>query len=134
MARLRLHLGAVICALAILALTATSPTASAAAAGGAFHACRSADLRYPFMPGGPNDFGVFRLRIAHGTCRTAHRVAKTWMTRFERNIRRAGKLRLPQSVFGFEFTTLPARAAQTFRERGIRRSTVMRFNYRVPNG
>jgi hypothetical protein len=33
--------------------------------------CTSAGLRYPFTPGGPKDFGVFKLRITRGTCTTA---------------------------------------------------------------
>ncbi len=97
------------------------------------HHCRSADLRYPFQPGGPNDFGVFRLTVAGGGCKTAHRVAHAWMKRFESNIR-AGKLKLPLSVDGFAFKNLPVRQAQTFRERGRRRGTTIRFDYRVPNG
>ena len=49
--------------------------------------CKSADLRYPFEAGGPKTFGVFKLRITGGRCTTAHRVAKTWMKRFEANLR-----------------------------------------------
>ena len=48
--------------------------------------CKSADLRYPFQEGGPKTFGVFRLRVTGGTCTTAHRVAKAWMTKFEANL------------------------------------------------
>ena len=95
--------------------------------------CKSADLRYPFRPGGPKTFGVFRLRITGGRCSSAHRVAKDWMDEFEGNIRR-GRVRLPRDVDGFAFTTLPPNAAQTYRERGRRRATTIRFDYRVPNG
>ena len=95
--------------------------------------CKSADLRYPFQPGGPRTFGVFKLRITGGKCATAHRVAKTWMDRFEGNIRR-GILKLPRQVEGFAFETLPANAAQTYRERGRKRTKTIRFDYRVPNG
>jgi hypothetical protein len=117
----------------LLAVLAASAPAGATGAHAA-RKCKSADLRYPFMPGMPNDFGVFKLRITDGTCKTAHRVAKEWMRRFEANIRRRGRLRLPHSVFGFTFETLPARAAQTYRERGTKRTTTIRFDYRVPNG
>jgi hypothetical protein len=95
--------------------------------------CKSADLRYPFQPGGPKTFGVFKLRITDGTCTTAHGVARKWMRRFEADIR-AGRVKLPRSVAGFTFTTLPPDAAQTYRERGRRQSTTIRFDYRVPNG
>lgn len=95
--------------------------------------CHSADLRYPFMPGGPNTFGVFGLRIAHGACTTAHRVAKAWMGRFEAAFR-AGHLIMPRSVDGFGFTTLDAHEAQEFRERGQMASTTIWFDYRIPNG
>jgi hypothetical protein len=97
------------------------------------HRCRSADLRYPFEAGGPNTFGVFKLRITHGRCATAHRVAKAWMSRFEANLR-AGHVRLPRHVAGFTFTSLPPNAAQTYRERGRKRTKTIRFDYRVPNG
>src|SRR3954452_17425001 len=95
--------------------------------------CRSADLRYPFMAGGPKTFGVFKLRIDGGSCATAHSVAKTWMGRFEANLR-AERVRLPKSVQGFTFKPLPAHAAQTYTERGRKASTTIRFDYVVPNG
>jgi hypothetical protein len=95
--------------------------------------CKSADLRYPFQPGGPKTFGVFKLQITGGTCATAHRVAKAWMKKFEANLS-AGRVRLPRSVAGFTFKTLPATAAQTYRERGRKRTTSIRFDYVVPNG
>jgi hypothetical protein len=46
----------------------------------------------------------------------------------------AGRVRLPREVAGFTFTTLPPNAAQTYRERGRKRTTTIRFDYRVPNG
>jgi hypothetical protein len=95
--------------------------------------CKSSDLRYAFRPGGAKTFGVFRLRITNGGCRTARHVAKDWMTKFEARIRR-GNTRPPRFVDGYTFTTLPATRAQTFNERGIRAATVIRFDYRVPNG
>ena len=95
--------------------------------------CNSADLRYPFMPGGPQTFGVFELRVADGRCVNAHRVADAWMTRFEAAFR-AGHVRLPRSMDGFTFTTLPAHVAQTYRERGQRQTTTIWFEYRIPNG
>lgn len=95
--------------------------------------CRSADLRYPFEPGGPKAFGVFNLQIAGGRCAAAHRVAKAWMTRFEAALR-AGHTVLPRSVDGFSFTTLPAHVAQTYRERGRMRAATIWFDYRIPNG
>ena len=95
--------------------------------------CSSADLRYPFQPGGPKTFGVFRLQITGGGCATAHRVAKRWMDRFEADLR-AGRVRLPKSVSGFTFRELPPNAAQTYRLRGRRSSTSSRFDYVVPNG
>ena len=95
--------------------------------------CKSADLRYPFQPGGPNTFGVFRLKITGGKCATAHRVANAWMEKFEASISE-GEVKLPRRVAGFTFTTLPPNAAQTYRERGRRRAKTIRFDYRVPNG
>ena len=105
----------------------------AAPAGAATHRCRSADMRYPFMTGGPKTFGVFKLRIANGRCATARRVAKDWMKRFEGDLAR-GRVRLPRSVDGFSFVTLPATEAQTYRERGRKGTKTIRFDYRVPNG
>jgi hypothetical protein len=95
--------------------------------------CKSADLRYPFVPGGAKNFGVFKLQITGGTCTTAHRVAAAWMTKFERSIT-SGSAKPPRSAAGFTFTTLPATAAQTYRERGRKGTTSIRFDYRVPNG
>jgi hypothetical protein len=105
----------------------------AAAADAKSPSCKSADLRYPFQPGGPKTFGVFQLRITGGTCTTAHRVAKAWMKEFEANLS-AGRVKLPREVGGYRFTTLAPNAAQTYRERGRKRDTTIRFDYRVPNG
>jgi hypothetical protein len=125
---LRVALAMLACAGALMAATAAAATAARKPL-----RCRSADLRYPFQPGGPKDFGVFKLAVTGGGCRTAHRVAHAWMKRFEAHIR-AGELKLPRLVDGFTFKNLPVREAQTFRERGRRRGTTIRFDYRVPNG
>ena len=95
--------------------------------------CASADLRYPFQPGGPKTFGVFKLRITHGGCKTAHRVAKRWMDRFEANLE-DGSTKLPEHVRGFTFKSLPPTAAQTFNMRGRKGDKTIRFDYVVPNG
>jgi hypothetical protein len=118
--------------IALVTLVALLP-AHAEAHAGATLRCKSGDLRYPFEPGGPKTFGVFKLRVTGGTCTTAHRVAKSWMNDFEGDILR-GHLRLPRSVDGFSFKSLPPDAAQTYRERGRRRATTIDFEYRVPNG
>ena len=124
-ARLRTLTAALMAAIALLpAATAEAATAQR---------CKSADLRYPFEPGGPKTFGVFKLRITNGTCTTAHRVAKSWMNDFEGDLLR-GHVRLPRKVDGFSFRSLPPDAAQTYRERGRRRATTIDFDYRVPNG
>jgi hypothetical protein len=122
------------CAAAVLLATVATLLSLAIADARPTRTCKSADLRYPFNPGGPKDFGVFKLRITGGKCTTAHRVAKAWMRAFEARLRGPGRLRLPRSVAGFRFTTLPPNAAQTYRERGRRRTTTIRFDYRVPNG
>ena len=97
--------------------------------------CKSADLRYPFEPGGPKTFGVFKLQITGGRCATAHRVAKAWMTRFESDLRDGnGPVKLPRSVLGFRFRQLPPNAPQTYRLRGRKGTTSIRFDYVVPNG
>lgn len=95
--------------------------------------CKAADLRYPFVPGGAKNFGVFKLQVTGGTCAHAHRVAEAWMTKFEASIR-SGSGTPPRSAAGFTFTTLPTTAAQTYSERGRRGTTSIRFEYRVPNG
>jgi hypothetical protein len=126
MPRRRFH---AICAAAVVAAAVVAAPASASTT----HRCKSADLRYPFQPGGPKSFGVFKLRITGGNCTTAHRVAKTWMKRFEANLSN-GEVKLPRHVRGFTFETLPATEAQTYRERGRKGTTTIRFKYRVPNG
>ena len=95
--------------------------------------CKSAALRYPFQPGGPKTFGVFKLTVTGGSCAKAHRVARSWMAEFELNLL-LGKVKLPRKVAGFSFKSLPPDAAQTYRERGRRGATTIRFDYRVPNG
>src|SRR3954454_24060377 len=114
----------------IVAAALLAPATSHAAA---TVGCKSADLRYPFQPGGPNTFGVFKLRITGGSCTTAHRVAKRWMKRFEADLA-AGEVKLPKRVEGFAFKTLAPDAAQAYNERGRNGSTTIRFDYRVPNG
>jgi hypothetical protein len=132
MPRRRLRISHALCAVAIVcAAAAGAPPAAHADTG--TRTCKSADLRYPFQPGGPKTFGVFKLRITGGKCATAHRVAKRWMEEFEANLR-LGRVKVPRSVAGFRFKTLPAKAAQTYRERGRKRTTTIRFDYRVPNG
>ena len=113
----------------LVAVLAAAPTAGARPT----LSCKAADLRYPFVPGGAKNFGVFGLQITGGTCVTAHRVAKAWMTKFEKSIL-AGSAKRPRSIEGFTFTELPSNAAQTYRERGRKGTTSMRFDYRVPNG
>jgi hypothetical protein len=120
--------------LAVLAVVLLAALLPVAAADAKPKRCKSADLRYPFQPGGPNDFGVFKLRITGGKCATAHRVAKKWMTRFEKNIRTEGELKLPKNVEGFVFKSLPPTAAQTFNMRGKKEKRTIRFDYVVPNG
>jgi hypothetical protein len=117
----------------LLAAVTLWPSSASARAAHPTVTCRSSDLRYPFRKGGPRTFGVFRLRITHGSCTTAHRVARSWMKTFEANLR-AGRVRLPHSVGGFGFTTLPATAAQEYRERGRNGRATILFRYRVPNG
>jgi curli biogenesis system outer membrane secretion channel CsgG len=116
-------------AILLAAVLAAAPAASARPT----LSCKAADLRYPFVPGGAKNFGVFKLTITGGSCATAHRVAQAWMTRFEASIR-SGSAKPPRSAGGFTFATLPTTAAQTYRERGRRSTTTMRFDYRVPNG
>ena len=115
---------------ALLASLATVPSAATAAAAPKPLRCASADLRYGIQDGMPHDFGVWRLKVTGGTCATAHRVAKTWQRRFERS----PTARLPRTVRGFRFRQLPPNAAQTYRLRGTRAATIVRFDYVVPNG
>jgi hypothetical protein len=118
---------------ALLAATAALLVGVPPAEAGAAVRCKSSDLRYPFQPGGPKTFGVFKLRTTGGNCRTARRVARAWMEKFEANID-AGRLELPRRVAGFRFKSLPPKEAQTYRLRGRRGATTIRFDYRVPNG
>jgi hypothetical protein len=124
-----MRLRAPLLACAALTALAAAPPAHAAET----RVCRSADLRYPFEPGGPKTFGVFRLQITGGGCGTAHSVAKRWMQRVEADLRE-GRERLPRRVSGFRFRSLPPNEAQTYRLRGRREDTTIRFSYRVPNG
>jgi hypothetical protein len=55
------------------------------------------------------------------------------MKRFEASISE-GHVKLPRHVAGFSFKTLPANAAQTYRERGRKGTKTIRFDYWVPNG
>ncbi|HEX8084824.1 MAG TPA: hypothetical protein VF529_11090 [Solirubrobacteraceae bacterium] len=126
---MRARTRSLLCAGLITAAAAPAPAADAAPT----RVCKSADLRYPFEPGGPKTFGVFKLQITGGSCTTAHSVAKRWMNRFEANLR-AGRVKLPRRVGGFTFKSLPPREAQTYRLRGRRDDTTIRFDYRVPNG
>jgi hypothetical protein len=76
---------------------------------------------------------VFALKVTDGSCARAHRVARAWMAEFELELL-LGRVRLPRNVAGFRFTSLPPNAAQTYRLRGRRGATTVRFDYRVPNG
>ena len=116
-----------ICA-GLIALAAATPAAAAET-----RSCASADLRYPYEPGGPKTFGVFKLRITNGSCPLAHDVAERWMDRFEKGLR-AGRVKLPRSVSGFAFRSLTPDEPQTYRLRGRRADTTIRFSYTVPNG
>ena len=99
----------------------------------ATRSCKAGDLHYPFQPGGPKTFGVFKLTVEGGSCAKAHRVARSWMAEFELNLL-LGHVRLPRKVVGFSFTSLRPNAAQTYRERGRKGATTIRFDYVVPNG
>ncbi len=114
-------------AVAGLALLAAAPAEAKTST------CKSSDLRFPFMPGGPKTFGVFHLKVTGGTCATARRVAKDWKQRFQAN-ERQGKVKLPTHVDGFTFTQVPVHQAQTFGLKGVRNATMLRFDYVVPNG
>ena len=121
-------------AVCLVAVAADLGSSSAVAQASTTHRCKSADLRYPFEPGGPKTFGVFRLRITGGRCATAHRVAKIWMEKLEASIHGSGPLKVPRSAGGFAFKTLRPNAAQTYNERGRRARKTIRFDYVVPNG
>jgi hypothetical protein len=116
-----------------IALIAALALLGPASAHAATAQCKSADLRYPFQPGGPKTFGVFHLRVTGGKCTTAHSAAKAWMKRFEANLKK-GKVKLPKHVSGFTFTSLPPKQAQTYRLRGVKAKTRINFDYVVPNG
>jgi len=120
---------AIFAAAAVLATVAALPSN----AGADTRRCNSADLRYPFEPGAPNAFGVFKLRITGGSCATAHRVAEAWMTKFEANID-AGRDDLPKTAAGFTFVRTPVRIAQTYGLRGRKGAKTIRFHYVIPNG
>src|ERR1700749_414247 len=110
-------------AVAGLALRAAAPAEARAT-----KACKSSDLQFPFMPGGPKFFGVHKLKVSGGTCATAHRVAKDWKKRFEANLNK-GSEKLPKHVDGFTFSQVQVHAAQTFGMKGVRGATTIRFNY-----
>ena len=116
--------------LPIAVALALLPTATAQAKP---QTCKSADLRYPFQPGGTKSFGVFKLTIEGGKCTTAHRIAKGWMKAFEDEIKH-GRVKLPKSVDGYAFQSLDSHQAQAYRQRGRKGATTIRFDYRVPNG
>jgi hypothetical protein len=101
--------------------------------GAATHNCKSSDLRFPFQPGGPKTFGVFRLKATHTSCATAHEVAKDWKKRFQAN-QNHGKDTLPKQVDGFIFTTFETHAAQTVGMKGRRGAATLQFRYVIPNG
>jgi hypothetical protein len=122
-----MRLSVLVAAVVGLALLAAAPAHAAT------RTCKSSDLRFPFMPGGPKTFGVFRLKVTGGTCTTAHRVAKDWKARFQANLNH-GSDKLPKHVDGFTFSQVPVRAAQTFGLKGVRKTTTIRFDYVVPNG
>ena len=115
-------------AVAGLALLAAAPAEARTA-----KACKSSDLQFPFMPGGPKFFGVHKLKVTGGTCATAHRVAKDFKKRFTVTLNKGGQTP-PKHVDGFRFTQVPVRAAQTFGMKGVRGATTIRFNYVIPNG
>lgn len=117
-------------ALAVLALLAATPTALAAKP----RSCASADLRYPFEPGGPKTFGVFKLKVTGASCMTAHHAAHAWMAQFEASLRGEGELELPKRAGGFSWKELKPNAAQTYRLRGTKGKTTVTFDYVVPNG
>jgi hypothetical protein len=114
----------------LIAALAAVPSAAPAAVDAKTLRCASADLRYGIQEGMPHFFGVHRLKVTDGTCATAHRVAKRWQRRFERS----PTATLPRKVYGFRFRQLPPNAAQTYRLKGTRGTTVVRFAYVVPNG
>jgi hypothetical protein len=117
-------------ALAIASLLALAPAAEAAKP----RSCQSADLRYPFEPGGPETFGVFKLRVTGASCTVGHHAAHAWMAEFEASLRGEGPLKLPRTAGGFNWKELQPNAAQTYRLRGTKGSKRVTFDYVVPNG
>jgi hypothetical protein len=117
-------------ALAALSLLAAVPPAAEAKP----RSCASADLRYPFEPGGKKTFGVFKLKATNATCTAAHHAAHAWMAEFEASLRGEGPLELPRTAGGFKWKELAPNAAQTYRLRGTKGSKVVSFDYVVPNG
>jgi len=115
--------------LALLAILVVAPAAEAKT-----RSCASADLRYPFEEGGPNTFGVFKLKVTGASCMTGHHAAHAWMAKFEASLRGEGKLVIPKSAGGFTWKQLEPNAAQTYRLRGTKRRTTVTFDYVVPNG
>ena len=114
---------------AVALLAAASPAAEAKP-----RSCASADLRYPFEPGGKKTFGVFKLKATGTSCVTAHHAAHAWMAKFEASLRGEGELELPRTAGGFKWKELRPNAAQTYRLRGTKGSKVVTFDYVVPNG
>jgi hypothetical protein len=115
--------------LAALSLLAAAPAAEAKT-----RSCSSADLRYPYEPGGRKTFGVFKLKATGATCMAAHHAAHAWMAEFEASLRGDGPLVMPRTAGGFKWKELPPKAAQTYRLRGTKRAKVVTFDYVVPNG
>ena len=116
------------------ALLALSLLAAAPAAEAKPRSCASGDLRYPFEPGGPKTFGVFKLKATGAGCLAAHHAAHAWMAEFEASLRGDGPLRMPRTAGGFKWRELQPNAAQTYRLRGTKGSKVVTFDYVVPNG
>jgi hypothetical protein len=117
----------------LLAACITAPWASASAPGAAASTpvrCAAADLRYGIQDGMPRHFGVWRLEVSGASCTTAHTIAKAWQRRFERS----ATATLPRRIGAFRFRSLPPNAAQTYRLRGTRGATIVRFDYVVANG
>ncbi len=117
-------------ALAILAVLAVAPAAEAKT-----RSCASADLRYPFEPGGPKTFGVFKLRVTGAPCMTAHHAAHAWMAEFEASLRGDGAAR--DAEHGRR-VPLEASCRRTPRRpiacAAPRAKTRVTFDYVVPNG
>ena len=104
-------------AVCLVAVAAGLGSSAAVAHASTTHRCKSADLRYPFEPGGPKTFGVFKLRITGGRCATAHRVAKIWMEKLEASIHGSGPLKVGSD---------PAQPLEPLRLRGAQRLSATR--------